>query len=332
MHDFKMLYEIIYALAAREGREGVLFGTSAPAAREAFARSLACNAFPELWFEVPLSGEPWFDFHALTAHDDVEPGMAFTAAETGGHTGAFEWFAAREGGVRQLALSWDTGSGDVDSPAVQLLVSDDDPEVTCEFLEAAGRPDAIGAYRAFRERLPQGWFACYAGVFPMRPGHNLRVECIPERGLQHAYGDDPALLERDLRQVGLDVAGNSIVERCQLMARTPFQFEFQFDVEPDGSVGATFSASSRFACPPGESGWEPYYADGAAGELMRKTEAWGLADGRWRELSGAMFAKRISYEGRSCTAYCYPAFLKLRWRNGEPVDAKAYLIAGLQRD
>lgn len=54
------VYDVIYALAASEGRERVLFGSSAPLAHEAFGRSLVGDVFPELWFEVPLLGEPWF--------------------------------------------------------------------------------------------------------------------------------------------------------------------------------------------------------------------------------------------------------------------------------
>ena len=47
-----MLYEILYALAASGGREQALFGNCAPAARKAFARSCAGNAFPEIWFSM----------------------------------------------------------------------------------------------------------------------------------------------------------------------------------------------------------------------------------------------------------------------------------------
>lgn len=36
-----MLYDVIYALTARGGREAVLFGNCAPLAHEAFVRSLA---------------------------------------------------------------------------------------------------------------------------------------------------------------------------------------------------------------------------------------------------------------------------------------------------
>ena len=70
--------------------------------------------------------------------------------------------------------------------------------------------------------------------------------------------------------------------------------------------------------------------DGPAGEFMREVEAWGLADGRWRKLAETTFAKCVSRGDESRTLFCYPAFIKLRWRAGEPVDAKAYIIAGVQ--
>ena len=355
-----MLYQMIYALAARDGREEALFGESAPLACKAFAQSLAGEEFPELWFEVPLAGEPWFDLHALASREGLSPDDVFTPERTGQNPDAFAWFAAQRDGVRQLALSWDTGRGETEHPAVQLLVYKDCPELTCGFLEAAGRPDAMGAYRSCVNKPPKGWFACYAGVFPQRPGHNLRVECIPSIDLQRAYAKDPALLEAHLRQVGIgelaasadeasgpaaspsssssqaantrmpSALGDTLLPRCQLMAKTPFRLEFQFDVDSNGRAGQTFGASLRFAKPPREGSWEAFLPDGPAGEFMREVEAWGLADGRWRKLAETTFAKRVSHGDESHMLFCYPAFIKLRWRAGEPVDAKAYIIAGAQ--
>ena len=328
MIDRFTLYNILYALVAKDGRDAALFGNSADAAFTAFGHSLAGEALPELWFEIPLAGDPWFDLHALTSRDDLTPEMTFSEEQTGGCPSAFQWFASQPGDVRQLALSWDTGKGEAVQPAVQLLVTSRKKQVTCGFLEAAGRPDAVPAYCAFVESLPKGWFPCYAGVFPGRPDHNLRVECIPHEELQAAYAEDPAFLESHLRQVGLTAFGDTIVPRCQLMAKTPFKLEFQFDVDQEGRADATFSASLRFAKPPREGSWEGFSTDGAAGELMRQVGEWGLADGRWRLLEDTIFAKVVEFRGESCIICCYPAFLKLRWRDGEPVDAKAYLIAG----
>ena len=328
MIDRHMLYNILYALAARSGREEVLFGTCQPLAREALAHSLAGNTFPELWFEVPLSGAPWFDLHALVAREDLSPDMAFDPETTGGYPDVFAWFAgARD--VRQLALSYDLSTGGVNSPAVQLLVSRANHAVTCAFLQAAGRPDAERPYRSFVDRMPRDWFACYTGVFPGRAQKTLRVECIPTSELQEAYAQDATLLERHLRQAGLAELGDTLVERCQLLARTPFQLEFQFDIRPDGSAGDTFSASVRFDAPGSERERLPYRADGVGGQLMQQVQAWGLADERWRLLEDATFAQRVAFHGESLLIYCYLAFLKLRWRDGAPVDAKVYFKAGV---
>ena len=328
--SYELLYDLLYALIACNGRQEVLFGNGLELSREAFARSLAAEAFPELWFEIPLLGEPWFDLHALTSRSSLHPGMTFSPERTGGCPEAFEWFAAQQDAVRQLALSWDVSKGDVEHPAVQLLVYKSSLLTTCSFLDAVGRGDAAPAYRTFVRRLPKDWFACYTGVFPGRTEPFLRVECIPSEELQSAYATDPDLLWEHLRQVGVDDLSESVVSGCQDMLGLPFRIEFQFDVTPDGSAGPTFSASARFARPPREDEWEGFDPDGVAGELMSKVQASGLADDRWRLLGQTAVAKRVSQGGASTVLYCYPAFLKVRWREGDPVDAKAYLIAGVQ--
>ena len=337
MNDAQTIFDLIYALAASDGRDAALFGSSAQAARMAFAHSNPGTAFPELWFELPLAGDPWFDLHVLADRADLrnaDPQTAFSPGSCGGHEDVFRWFAEQGDSARQLALSWDLNGADQGSAgaAIQLLLWNRDDAMACDFLQTAGKPEAVDAYQSFVERIPAGWFACYAGVFPMRPGHNLRIECIPAYAQQQAYAQNKVLLARDLQQAGIENPGDNMLERCQLLAQTPFQLEFQFDVEQEGILGTTFGASLRFAAPHHANDDSSFTTDGASGSLMSKLEAWGLADARWRLLADTIGAWRLGHaDGRPpVTLFCYPAFVKLRWRNGEPLDAKAYLVAGIQ--
>lgn len=330
--DHSILYEILYALAALGERKQALFGNCAPAARKAFARSCAGNAFPEIWFEIPLLGEPRFDLHALTSRETLDPEAAFPAEVSGGFPDAFRWFACQGENVRQLALSWDLKPNGDPSAAIQLLVADKDPDTVKGFLKAAGREDAFERYEAFSDRLPEGWRICYYGVFPGRPGSDLRVECIPDRYLQAVYAKDPELMRKHLVQIGIREFGDTLLHHCRDLADTPFRLEFQFDVGEDGFAGPVMGASLRFACPPGESGWDFFNPDGEAGRLMNRICEWGLADDRWRLLGDTSFAERVTREKESCLLFCFTAFVKLRWRTGVPLDAKAYLMAGVQDD
>lgn len=316
---------------AADGRDRVLFGDTAPQVRSAFAQSLPTpQAFPELWFEIPLAGAAWCDFHALTARDGLELDEALVGAMGEASHAAFAWFAAQGESVRQLALSWDTGSRNAIEPALQLLLNYPASEVTCDFLATVGRADAAESYRSFLGRIPDDWFACYTGVFPARPGSGVRVECIPSGELQERYAKDPTALEKHLQCLGMRDAARAIASQCAQLAGLPFHLEFQFDVNEDGQPGCMFGASVRFAHPTSADGYVAFDVNGAAGQLMRQLEARGLADSRWRLLGGLAFAKRVTHDGESCVLYSYPAFVKVRLRNGVPFDAKAYVIAGVE--
>lgn len=331
--DREMLFDIIYALAAQDGRETALFGTCRAAAREAYRRSLACDAIPELWFEIPLLGEPWLDFHALTSYEDVAGKQAAFAGHAGAYADALAWFAAQEPfTVRQLALSYDTSAGNVDQPAVQLLVGTHDPSVPLGFLDAAGRPDAKGPFRTFAENKPPEWFTCYIGLFPGRQAAGasgwVRLECIVDDAWQHAYANDAAVLRAHLENVGLAVFDDGMLADIQELARSPFPLELQFNVGPDGLALPALSASVRFQP-------EDWTKNAKSLLALNRLSSWlqakGLADERCNLLPQTTVAKSVEHEGESAFLSCFPAFVKLRWREGEPADAKSYLMAQIQQ-
>ena len=325
------LYDILYALAAEGGREKALFGDCGPAAREAYQRSLAGDGFPELWFEAPLAGDPWLDFHSLTSYGDVAGAKAAFAGHGGAYADALAWFARQEPGkVRQLALSYDTSKGDVERPAVQLLVDGPDPSVPPAFLEAASRPELRGAYAGFARAMPSGWYACYVGVFPGREAAGdpwLRVECIVGDGCQRAYADDAGALRSHLAGIGMGELDGGLVSGVQGLARSPFPLELQLNVGSDGTALPALSASVRFQ----PRDWESDGGRAAIGHLATWMQERGLADGRCGLLPQTAFAKRVERDGESATLSCFPAFVKLRYREGLPPDAKAYLMARVQK-
>lgn len=326
--DRMVLYSIIYALASQDGRENALFGNCAQAAHEAFSRSLAGSEFPELWFEIPLSGEPWLDFHALVSYEDVAGTQARFSGQEGAYADALSWFASQKPGmVRQLALSYDTSAGDIDNPAVQVLVSRRDVSTPLGFLKAVGRPRAESSYRTFAETIPLEWFACYIGAFPRRQTANspdwVRVECIVGEELQRAYAQDPTTLRNHLARIGLDSIGDQAIDDVCTLARSPFPLELQFNVGPDGMALPVLSASVRFQ----PADWTSEEARLRIGEVIGQISHDGLIDDRWNRLVEATFAKRVNRKDESFKLFCFTAFVKLRWRKDEPPDAKAYLMA-----
>lgn len=331
--DRLMLYDILYAYATIDGRGDALFGAYGDGMREAFQRSLTETVFPELWFELPLAGVPWCDLHALVSYADLAGSKATFAGHDGAYADALTWFVNQEPGtVRQLAMSYDVSAGDIEHPAVQLLLNGRFPDVAQGFLVAAGRADATADYQAFIDRMPAEWYPCYVGVFPSRDVANaspwVRVECIVGDELQQAYANDEACLRSHLAQAGLVELSQSLVEGVQLLARSPFPLEFQFNVGSGGKVLPVLSASVRFH----NVDWTRPDRRQMLAQLALRLERQGLIDGRWKQLAGAAFAKRVTRGDESMKLYCFPAFIKLRWREGEPPDAKTYLIAGLSEE
>lgn len=325
MIDLSMAYAILHALAAAGDRRDALFGRYEAQGWDAFGRGVAGSSFPELWFELPLLGEPWFDLHVNTDRDSPALRADQPPAALADRPELFAWFAGAEG-VRQLALSFDSHTGQLDNPGVELLVSDEDQHLP--FLEMLGGPEAAATFAAFRQRKPEGWFVCYTGIFAGREGAGVRVECIPKPTIQRAYAKDSSLLERDLRQVGFEALSDEVIAGCQRLAGTSYGFECQFNVFADGSLSDMLGTSLRFANPDGPE-WAIFGRGPATEELMALLEDWGLADERWRQLADVAFAKRIQRDGSEVVVSIFPAFVKLRWKAGEPLDAKTYLNAGI---
>lgn len=301
-----------------------LFGGHNTHDLEAFSRSYIGNDFPEVWFELPLSGKSWYDLHVLTGRRSLERDC--NIPEDVFYPDVFSWFATATG-VRQLAISHDFSKGIYDNPGVQLLVSGREGSVVHDFLAASQKSYAATFYDAFMRRLPASWYACYFGTFPPRSDQFLRVECIPNEQNQLLYASDTHVLAKQLESVGYK-AGTETLELIRFMSSLPFPIEFQFDVTEDGTAGSVMSASLRFKIPGMRTGSRQtafVNDDENVLCLMERLCNLGLSDERWKMLPDTAFAKRLE----NAHLVGYPAFIKVRFTPDGPVDSKAYLVSNI---
>ena len=322
---YELIYDLIYSALAKDGRVE-LFGKRVEADCDVFVRSFAGDDFPEVWFELPLLGDAWYDLHVLTSRSSVDSGAPLP--EKIFYPELFRWFSDSTG-TRQLAMSHDLSKGIYDRPAAQILVSGNGASVGYDFLAACGNNAAASAYKAFCKRLPAGWFACYLGTFPERVDTNLRVECIPLEKMQRIYSTEGRILRRDLSMAGFTIS-DEMLELIMFMARQPVQMEFQFDVDNDGCAKPVLGVSLNFSMPGGKFPHLTFSTDNEnVLSLMSALSSAGICDDRWRMLPGCAFAKRLSAGNVSVRFGGYTAFIKVRMTPDRLMDAKAYIVAKL---
>lgn len=325
-----LLYDTLYTLAADKGREQVLFGSCAPLAREALLRSLTCNGFSDVWFELPLAGNPRFDLHVAFSRERLGSG-SFLPGAGSGYDELFRWYAQVEKGGRGLAFAYDVSEGLIDVPAVHVNVNQAPLDDADRFFELAGAGDAVGRWRSFVERLPNGWHVWYMGVHPGRPGAPVRIDCFVDSGRQKAYAADLGLLEDDLRSCGFSASLDALPDLAGALLASPFGLELQFAVLEGGEVGPTLGLSAAFGMRPAALMRPLFDEGGPIAQLMSRVEQLGLSDARWHSVRDAMYSLTMAASGNTLALYCLPTFLKLRMREGRALDAKFYLQAAAHK-
>ena len=331
--DDLTLYQVLYRLVSANGREEALFGDCGPLAEEAFSRSLVGDEFPTVWFELPLAGPPRFDLHVAISREALRPGVGFAAGAGNGYDELFRWYAEEETGGRGLAFAYDVSEGLIDSPAVHVNVNHTPLDDMDRFFQLAAGTETGAAerYRNFVGRPPEGWRVWYAGVHPGRPGAPVRVDCFVSNDLRKAYARDLALLECDLAACGFVGAEQVVRDLASLILSSSFALELQFDLMRDGSLGPTLGLSAGLNRASRQPVGADAHLEGPMAALMASVEARGLADGRWQRGFEATLRKLVNFDGGCLALYCIPTFVKLRLREGAPLDAKLYLQASAIR-
>lgn len=322
----------VLLLQAKDGaRRDALLGDGYERAREALPPFMVGTPFPDVYLEFPLVGDPFLDATMLL--HDLDEGTRIDSPRAAGTERVLDWYARHSGTDGGISFGYeiDTATPETTPAAIHFQ-----PRRRCDlvrsFCEAAGEPERANLYRAQDERMPKGWPLSFFGMFRGRPKSPLRVCGYLDGEEQGRCANDANLLRRVFDQVGFTAYDDCLLhDLSTLYGVVPGSTDFQFDVYPDGSLSDVFAIDARFdVAQPAE--MVASFADGPASRLMVLLEAWGVADERWRLVPDMTFVRRLPMErddGTFGTAsfILMPQWIKIRWKNGELVPSKLYVLA-----
>jgi len=312
------LFEIICAYISRKGCGTRLVGDSMPAAREAFSRCLIGDSFPSLWFEFPLMGRPRFDLHIILSRETLAQCDTLPPVLAHGSFGrALDWFRTH-GHSPGVAFACDISIGRTDSHGIHIL--DSKGEDSAGLFSAMGGPDAVNLLRDHVKRVPSEWRMWYYGLLPGRAGRPVRADFYVDEDLKQKYVHSPELFASHLKEAGFTTVSETMLAWMKEIAASPFQMELQFDILGDGSLGPTMGISAGMESKKRLTGEQEH----AAIAIFNRLEEQGLSDDRWRFIPDTFFAKRVKFQNEDFEIYHAPVFIKMRFRDGQALDAKVY--------
>ena len=325
-------FEVLCLQAGSDGRSEALFGDSVQRARKLAAPFMLGKDFPSLYFEFPLLGEPFMDVTVL--YSEVESGSRVDSpAAPPCMPALFDWYAPVRDTFDDVAFGFEL---DTSKPQLPQAAVHFQPrghlELVQPFCDAAGEPERAPLYLDTHARMPEGWKPSFFGLFQGRPQSPLRVCGYVSSQQQQQLAKSPDTLAGVFEAAGFEAYDGALLDAAStLAARVPGALDYQIDVMPDGSLGDTFAIDLQFDVEQPEEVCATF-ANGAGAQVMQLMEEWGIADGRWRLIPDAAFARALPIERENGTPGLFsftlmPGWMKVRWRNGVMQPSKFYFLA-----
>ena len=324
-------FEVLVLQAADEGRGPILFGESLMRARKLARPFVIGTAFPDIYLEFPLAGNPFLDVTVLYNELPDNPHIESPAAA--GTDALLNLFAKLRKEYTDVSCGFelDTKKADLPSAAVHLQPRSH-IEVVAPLCEALGEPERAQLYLELAQRMPENWPLSFFGMFRGRKGSPLRVCGYLSQGETSACAQDPKRLADVFDEIGFTAYDDAMLAQAsQLLAAVPAAADFQFDIYPDGHLSGTFAIDAQFSIEQPDA-VRRNFEDGPAARIMNLLESWGIADERRKLGAESAFARAIPVElddgqtGRYAFTLM-PQWAKVRWIDGVLQPAKLYLLA-----
>jgi hypothetical protein len=334
LHAFRRLY----GKAAADGRGEALFGTDSfeksVAAIERYALTDVSMAIYD--FEFPFTGKPRMDLLVGYICGDLSSPVRFAGEGDPSLQRFFSACGENPGwGKYDCGYSFDLSAApdSIPTPGLYILPPPEMPAEAFvpEFLEITGFGDRVSTAMAAFTNAPEAWLPHYVGVMAGRPQTPVRLGFALSRKDSLRYSGHPEDFLRDL-ETYMDIAfAASGREALFVLADGGFVCDLQFDLFQDGVIGDGLGVSVNF----GFNDLDPrksagFLENGVGGGVMRRIEAMGLADARWRKMDGACCASQHIERHGDGYRFIGEAItidgVKVRFKNGLPYVAKGYLL------
>ena len=318
-------------LAADEGRGSVLFGSSLDRVRTTLPPFMVGKRFPSTYLEFPLAGEPFLDVNV--AYTDLGEDDYVASEYVAGMEELFEWYVRTRRDYPDIGYGYvlDTNMLDLVAAGVYFQARGHN-ELVAPFCQAVGEPERAKLYLDLVARMPREWSLAYLGLFKGRAESPLRVGGYLGKDGYPVELDKPDYLAEVFDRIGFTAYDSRMLSQvADLIKFAPSTMDFQFDLYPDGTLGAAFSLEVKFDIARAET-VRSSFEDGAGFQVMSLLERWGVADERWRLGVEATLARTVPVERSDGTIGRYafvilPQWVKVRWRGAELQPAKLYHVA-----
>ncbi|MBR4807975.1 MAG: hypothetical protein IKZ65_05740, partial [Lachnospiraceae bacterium] len=137
---------------------------------------------------------------------------------------------------------------------------------------------------------------------------------------------DPDRIIKVFKAAGFTAYDDTMIDNmCSIFRVSPDSTDFQFDIYPDGSIGEVFSLSALYELRRREETLAAFY-DGDDSRYIALLTEWGLADDRWKQVVDTVYSGTLPLPAGDISFIAFPQAFKVRWRGGELVPSKAYVM------
>ena len=336
--DTLRAFRRLYGKVAADGREDALFGPDAFAkSLEALERYAVTGVSMAIYdFEFPFSGKPRMDLLVGYICGDLSSPVRFAGEGSPSLQRFFNACAVTSGWEKfDCGYSFDlsAASDGIPSPGLYLLPPPETPpeDYAPVFLEIAGFKDRAATAMQALASAPKPWLPHYVGAMTGRPQAPVRLGFSIDRKDSLRYSDRPEEFLGDLEAyMGIQFPASG-KDALFVLAEGGYICDLQFDLYRDGVIGDGLGVSVNF----GFNDLDPrkskgFLENGIGGGMMRRLEAMGLADDRWRKMDSACCASEHVERHGNSHRFVGEAItidgVKVRFKSGLPFVAKGYLL------